>query len=190
MSESPDSWSGSRCLFATSWPLSYIGKSQTLTQCNYPLSNCQIWWLAWYLKTSPWLTNWLNHLPKLGTHETSTLWAWQILWFRALRRCVQQNCSTWFVRSGRGLLFLHLVSSNLFLSLHFHRPIGQHAYIGFLAWLEHFVQVWSHQDPSVSLRPVKQTNKPAPTKLIAWKEVDAPLWCDSYSDCKTLHQFF
>ena len=52
---------------------------------------------------------------------------------------------------------LHLVSSNLFLSLHFHRPIGQHAYIGFLAWLEHFVQVWSHQDPSVSPheRPVK-----------------------------------
>ena len=62
----------------------------------------------------------------------------------------QQNCSTWFVGSGRGLLFLHLVSSNLFLSLHFHRPIGQRAYIGFLAWLEHFVQVWSHQDPSVS----------------------------------------
>ena len=27
-------------------------------------------------------------------------------------------------------------------------------HIGFLAWLEHFVRVWSHQDPSV----VKQTN--------------------------------
>ena len=40
----------------------------------------------------------------------------------------QKNCSTWFVGSGRGLLFLPLSTANLFLSLY--------AYIGFysLAW--------------------------------------------------------
>ena len=35
-------------------------------------------------------------------------------------------------------------------------------YLGcFIAWLEHFVEVWSHQDPSVSPHEqlVKQTNK-------------------------------
>ena len=76
------------------------------------------------------------------------------IWYRISFLLFQRltvNCSTWFVGSSCGLLFLHLISSNLFLSLHFHRPIGQHAYIGFLAWLEHFVRVWSHQDPSVSL---------------------------------------
>ena len=46
------------------------------------------------------------------------------------------------------------------LSFNFYRPIGQHACIGFLAWLEHFVWVWSHQDPSVSPHRVTgQTNK-------------------------------
>ena len=38
----------------------------------------------------------------------------------------------------------------IFKSVIYWLSIGQHAYIGFLAWLEHFLQVWSHQDPSVS----------------------------------------
>ncbi len=33
---------------------------------------------------------------------------------------------------------------------YFCRPQGQHTYIGFKAWLEHFVRIRSHQDPSVS----------------------------------------
>ncbi len=46
-------------------------------------------------------------------------------------------------------------------NFYFHRPQGQHTYIGFKAWLEHFVWVWSHQN-RVCLRTeraCKQTNK-------------------------------
>ena len=93
----------------------------------------------------PWIKNLLSLVPKADI----------------------KNCSTWFVGSSYGLLCLHLISSNLSLSLHFHRPIGQHVYIGFSVWLKHFVPVRSHQDPSVSLHGAtksthKQTTPPSP----------------------------
>ena len=71
-----------------------------------------------------------------------------------------QNCSTWFVGSGHGLIFLYLISSNLFLSLNFHRPIGQHAYKGFLASSGTLFESGPIRT-QVCLRteqPVKQTN--------------------------------
>ena len=35
--------------------------------------------------------------------------------------------------------FISYLQICFLISLRFHRPIGQHAYISFLAWLEHFV---------------------------------------------------
>ena len=52
---------------------------------------------------------------------------------------------------GAAMVFFSFISYfQICFSFNFHWPIGQHAYIGFLAWLEHFVWVLSHQDPSVS----------------------------------------
>ena len=73
---------------------------------------------------------------------------------------------------GVALVFFSFIFilKSVSLSLHFHRPLGQHAYVLFsLAWA--FVQVWSHQDPIVSTwsnQLNKQTN---------WKG----LWGPSFS---------
>ena len=68
--------------------------------------------------------------------------------------------------------FISYLQIRFSLSLHFHRPIGQYAYTGFSAWLEHFV--WGRPiRTQVCLRterPVKQTNK-----RIIWYKRCTPL---------------
>ena len=49
----------------------------------------------------------------------------------------------------KAMHFEELLSQKVvWLSLYFHCPLGNHA-IDCLTWLEHFVWVWFHQDPSV-----------------------------------------
>ena len=59
---------------------------------------------------------------------------------------------TWFVGSGCCLFSFISWLLIFFLPLYFQRPLSQHAYIGFysLAWALCW-QVWSHQDPNMSL---------------------------------------